>query len=40
MLITLRGQRLKKKKKKKGPKGFLRFHRDGKVYVRPDYFTL
>ena len=39
MLITLRGQRFKKKKKK-GPKGFLRFHRDGKVYVRPDYLTL
>ena len=37
MLITLRGQRFKKKK---GPKGFLRFHRDGKVYVRPDYLTL
>ena len=33
MLITLRV-------KKKGPKGFLRFHRDGKVYVRPDYLTL
>ena len=38
MLITLRGQRFKKKKK--GLKGFLRFHRDGKVYVRPDYLTL
>ena len=36
MLITLRGQRVKKKR----PKGFLRFHRDGKVYVRPDYLTL
>ena len=35
MLITLRGQRFKKKKK--GPKGFLR---DSKVYVRPDYLTL